>query len=376
MKKFFSIFATLCVALGVSAQQTTIPSDYWAKYEADYETYDSWWDVDDQTKNVKALKGLTPNNGMKIDPSSISNNAYTITALGDDVFKVEYVKTTDYEKFGFSWMEWAYSECANDNWQLVNPITGEAWGEGENCHRTAKGYSVDFSDPGNRIVSFKYQAISNVSVSLRVDLWDIKGRKTTKTGQVFADNVEKVNTYEPSVEKQWKECTMAFVDFFEHEEVEEELETKIETDFVNSLTSTPLADGHNTWFNGIQFSSEPPESLSLLLDTSRIIGVEMYINCDKKEAGDLVELYIKDLCVGNTITRDDIEEYQGPQAVEVVEGNSVEIVEGVVYSEGRIEVLDILGKVVKTAKEELSIKDLPTGIYFIKTAEGTARFVK
>ena len=59
-----------------------------------------------------------------------------------------------------------------------------------------------------------------------------------------------------------------------------------------------------------------------------------------------------------------------------MEGNALEIVDGVVYSEGRIEVLDILGKTVKAGKEELNIKDLPAGIYFIKAAEGTARFIK
>lgn len=89
----------------------------------------------------------------------------------------------------------------------------------------------------------------------------------------------------------------------------------------------------------------------------------------------IYDLYIKDLTVGNA-TKNQAENFQNQEAISVVEGNALEIVDGIVYSEGRIEVLDILGKTVKAGKEELSIKDLPAGIYFIKAAEGTARFIK
>ena len=83
MKKVLLFASAIGFALSVSAQQTDIPNTYWKDFEANYDEYDSWWEVDDQTKNVKALTGLTPTNGMKIDKSSISNNAYTITTEGD-----------------------------------------------------------------------------------------------------------------------------------------------------------------------------------------------------------------------------------------------------------------------------------------------------
>ncbi|MBP5582418.1 MAG: hypothetical protein J6X43_00480, partial [Bacteroidales bacterium] len=125
MKKGLMILASLCVSFGVSAQIGEIPTDYWEKFEQNYEQYDAWWNVDDQTQNVKALTGLTPENGMKVAEGSISNNAYTITTDGD-VFNVHYEKTSQWEKFGLSWMYWAYpAGCESDNWQLVNPITGE-----------------------------------------------------------------------------------------------------------------------------------------------------------------------------------------------------------------------------------------------------------
>ena len=380
MKKHFAVLASLCVALGVSAQVSTsdIPVDYWEKFEANYAEYDSWWEVDDQTQNVKALKGLTPENGMKVAEGSISDNAYTITTEGD-VFNVHYEKTKPWQKFGLSWMYWTYPACESDNWQLVNPITGEQWADGKDCHRTAKGYSIDFSEPTNRMISFKYQAVSSLIMEIRVDLWDIKGRKTTRSGS-YKFTTDRSTIYAPSVPQQWNEVCILFASN-EDEGVEEELGDDIFEGFIlNDRYVGPLADGSNSWFNGIQMpTSEAPQSLKLLLDTSRIIGVEIYIN-DEKEASSLADdniydLYIKDLTIGNA-TKYQAEDFQNQEAISVVEGDVLEIVDGVVYSEGKIEVIDILGKTVKSAKEELDIKDLPAGIYFIKAAEGTARFVK
>ncbi|MCQ2606954.1 MAG: T9SS type A sorting domain-containing protein [Bacteroidales bacterium] len=371
MKKGISLFAGICLTLGISAQQTIIPDNYWKEFEANYGQYDSWWEVDDQTVNVKGLTGLTPKNGMKVAEGSISNNAYTIETEGD-VFKIRYEKTASYEKFGLSWMEWAYPDnCASDNWQLVNPITGEEWADG--CHRTAKGNSVDFSDPANRIISFKYQALGDAPINLRVDLWDIKGRKTTKEGYVCTDGLEKVSAYAPKDESAWQQFAVIYADQENAEEgALDELEEYFDNTYFYGTCSGILEDGNNTWWNGIQFDAQP--TFGLKLDPSRIIGIEVYINCDVSTKGQVSEIYIKDLTVGNTLTRDDASEFT---AIETIAGEgSVEIVNGVVYSEGRIIILDILGQTVKSAKEELNISDLPAGVYFVQTAEGTAKFVK
>lgn len=371
MKKGLSLFAGICLTIGVSAQVGTIPENYWTLFEADYATYDSYWNVDDQTHNVKGLTGLTPKNGMKVEESSISNNAYSITTDGD-VFQVHYEKTTSYEKFGLSWMEWAYPEnCGSDNWQLVNPITGEAWAD--DCHRTAKGSSVDFTDPANRVVYFKYQALGDGPISLRVDLWDVKGRKTTKEGYICADELEKTSKYVPTDEKAWQECAILYADpDNDPNDSLAELDDYITNSYFYGYSTGVHADGNNTWWNGIQFASQP--TFPLYLDMSRIIGLEIYINCDVTTKGQTSDIYIKDLTVGNTLTRNEAEEYTG---IETVEGNSeIEIVNGVIYSKGAIEVLDILGQRVKYAKEELNVNDLPAGVYFIKTQEGTAKFSK
>jgi len=375
MKKGLMIFASLCVSFGVSAQIGEIPADYWEKFEQNYEQYDAWWNVDDQTQNVKALKGLTPENGMKVTEGD--KYGYTVTTEGD-VFNVHYEKTKQWQKFALSWMYWTYSACESDNWQLVNPITGEQWADGKDCHRTAKGYSIDFSEPTNRMISFKYQAVSSLIMDIRVDLWDIKGRKTTRSGS-YKFTADRSATYAPSVPQQWNEVCILFASN-DDEGVEEELGDDIWEGLIqNEKYIGPLSDGNNSWFNGVQMPSEAPESLKLLLDSSRIIGVEIYINDEKAPSSmadeNIYDLYIKDLTVGNA-TKYQAEDFQNQEAISVVEGNALEIVDGVVYSEGRIEVLDILGKTVKAGKEELSIKDLPAGIYFIKAAEGTARFIK
>lgn len=371
MKKSITLVASLCFAMCLSAQQTKIPENYWELFAANYAQYDSWWDVDDQTKNVHNLSGLTPKNGMKI--SDISDNAYTVTTDGD-VFKVHYEKSKDYQKFQMSWMNWGYSACSNDNWQLKNPITGEDWTEGADCHRTAKGYSVDFSDPANRVVAFKYQAMGDASINLRVDLCDIKGRKTTKLGYICTDALSKTSSYVPTDPNAWKDFMIIYTDET-NEDAYEELEGYFDANKFYQTSNVGLADGHNTWFNGIQFPSEPPSNFNLWLDSTRITAIEIYINCDVATKGQVSDIYIKDLTIGNTLTREPEEVFT---AIETIEGNSkIEIVDGTIYSEGEIVIYNSLGQVVKTGQKELSINNLPKGsVYIINTAEGRGMFVK
>lgn len=370
MKKVLLFASAIGFALSVSAQQTDIPSTYWKDFAENYELYDSWWEVDDQTQNVQALTGLTPKNGLQATETS-GNNSYSFET-NDDVFHINYVKKKGYEKFELSWMNWAYpADCSEDNWQLVNPINGEPWGAGKDCHRTAKGYSIDFSDPANRIVSFKYQAQSEVSINLRVDICDIKGRKTTKEGLIRPDALEKTSNIKLNDENAWQEFVIIYSDENDPKAYEE-LEEYFDNTYFYGTCSGVLADGNNSWFNGIAFPTEP--GFNIYLDDKRITGLEIYINDESDTKGQVCDIYIKDLTVGNLITRDNATEFT---AIPTVDANStVEITNGVVYSAGAITVFDVLGHKVKSGKEELSIKDLPAGFYFIQTAEGTTKFVK
>lgn len=377
MKRKLILIASIFAAFSVSAQQTVIPSDYWKNFKENYELYDSWWNVDDQTTNVKLLTGLTPSNGIEVDPSSVYPKGVYVITNENNVFHAHYKKTGGYEKFGITWQTWAYpSNCENDNWQLVNPINGEPWGEGADCHRTAKGYSVDFSDPANRIVSFKFQAISDNSVNLRVDLCDIKGRKTT-TDALCTDGLSKTGVYDSDPEsRSWNDFSVIFADpenyddEWEDEKLEEMWYNGV---FYNNSAPKVLADGHNTWWNGIDMTAP---NFDVRLDSSKIVGLEFYINCDVTTAGQEADLYIKDLVIGNSLTSSEpATEYK--TAVETLySAKDVEIVDGIVYAEGKIYVVDILGQRVKFGKNQLDINDLPTGVYFIQTADGVSKIVK
>ena len=69
MKKVFLCIASLCLGFGAFAQdlneaeaalEAMGSTVYWNNWKTDYETWDSYWDVDDQTTNIQVLKGLSP----------------------------------------------------------------------------------------------------------------------------------------------------------------------------------------------------------------------------------------------------------------------------------------------------------------------------
>lgn len=70
----------------------------------------------------------------------------------------------------------------------------------------------------------------------------------------------------------------------------------------------------------------------------------------------------------------DAPKYAEPTAVEEV--SAVAIENGVVYSAGQIVVYNAAGQVVATASQEFAIASLEAGVYFVATAEGTAKIVK
>ena len=387
MKKVILCIASLFIGFGAFAQDNeaeealaAVGSKYWDNWVTDYETWDSYWDVEDQTTNVQVLKGLSPANGIEVEESSITDGtSYKITYEGE-VLKAESNKKTDYEKFGIRWQYWD-GEC--ENYQKVNPITGQKWTN--DCHKVAKGYSVDFSDPANRLVRFQYQLISTVDdPSIRVDLWDVKGRKASVSdGTTIVSHIKTIvennNTYLPSDEDSWHWFEAAFCD-----KGVAELSSNIEyiTTFnTYSYTTGDICD-QAYWWNGVNFTIhgegyQAPSDLKLKLDLKHIIGLEFYVN-DEETSGNSI-LYIKNLVVGNNITRNteagEQTEFK-PLATPTIQATEVEIVEGVVYSNGNIIVTNILGQTVKSGSKQLNIANLPEGIYFIQTQEGTVKFAK
>ncbi len=389
MRKVFLCIASLCLGFGAFAQDNEAEAAlaamgstaYWNNWKTDYELWDSYWEVDDQTTNVQVLKGLSPANGIEVEESSIyPSNSYKITYDGDILIAennrtAQNVNQTTYQKFGIRWQYWD-GEC--ENYQKVNPITGQKWTN--DCHKVAKGYSVDFSEPANRLVRFQYQLVSTVEdPSIRVDLWDIKGRKSSVSdGSTIVSHIKTIvetnNTYLPNDEDSWHWFEGAFCD-----EGEDELSEGFDT---YSWTIGDICD-QAYWWNGVNFSIngegyQAPADVKLKLDLKHIIGLEFYINDEEKEYGKST-LYIKNLIIGNDITRNTEAGQQTefkPLAAPTIQAAEVEIVEGVVYSKGNIVVTNILGQTVKSGSKQLNITNLPEGIYFIQTQEGTVKFAK
>jgi len=385
MRKVFLCIASLCLGFGAFAQdlneaeaalETMGSTVYWNNWETDYETWDSYWDVDDQTTNIQVLKGLSPANGVEVEPSSITDGtSYKITYDGE-VLVAESNKKAQWEKFGIRWQYWD-GDC--DNYQKVNPITGQKWTN--DCHKVAKGYSVDFSEPANRLVRFEYQLVSTVDdPSIRVDLWDIKGRKASVSdGLTVVSHIKTIvetnNTYLPNDPDSWYPFEAAFCDEGEDDELlGEEFDSY-------QFTIGDICD-QAYWWNGVNFTIhgegyQAPSDLKLKLDLKHIIGLEFYVN-DEETSGNST-LYIKNLVVGNNITRNtdagEQTEFK-PLATPTIQATEVEIVEGVVYSNGNIIVTNILGQTVKSGSKQLNIANLPEGIYFIQTQEGTVKFAK
>lgn len=63
-------------------------------------------------------------------------------------------------------------------------------------------------------------------------------------------------------------------------------------------------------------------------------------------------------------------------AIETISGASLEIVDGIIYTESSITVTNFAGQIISVAGKTLEISSLPSGVLLITTGEGTAKIVK
>lgn len=129
------------------------------------------WQVLDETTNVPAITGLNPSNGYVRDDMAKSkhenaNNAYVITWEGD-VLKVNFTNPvgSNWADFEFSTIQWVGGT------QKMFTKTTDGISQ---ISDVAKGYTVNFSNPSNRIITFKAQA--DLPMNIRIDLIDINGK--------------------------------------------------------------------------------------------------------------------------------------------------------------------------------------------------------
>lgn len=157
-------FATLVITYASgSSQLITVTQLAKNTYNTDI------WEVEDNTSNIMAITGLVPSNGYNVNNDLIYpgwNNTYAYSWI-NDICKIDFTKQMDnnWVDFSFSLINWE----GNTYNCFINTIDGNP-----QEHNVVQGYSVDFSEPENRVVSFKIQS------SDEIELWpsvkDIKGK--------------------------------------------------------------------------------------------------------------------------------------------------------------------------------------------------------
>lgn len=112
-----------------------------------------------------------------------------------------------------------------------------------------------------------------------------------------------------------------------------------------------------------------------LTETSAAATQKLYDVFLGQDPAKTMNLYISNMSVKSSVT--DAAMYDEPSVETAVEEvSNVAIENGTIYSAGEIVVYNVAGQVVATASQSLEIASLPEGVYFVQTAEGTAKISK
>ena len=123
----------------------------------------------------------------------------------------------------------------------------------------------------------------------------------------------------------------------------------------------------------IDFSLPLIKSKNSDMETADGASMKAYIIAESDSETSVLVLDMKKF----DVTISDAPKYSEPTITAVEEVTAeVAIENGVVYSAGSIVVYNVAGQVVATANQEFNVNALEAGVYFISTAEGTAKIVK
>lgn len=320
MKKGLLIIASLIVSFSISAQLVQ-----------------ENWIVADSTESVAYVE-IAPSKGFK--------------SGGEDNYGYDYAGWSG--RNVISWtgdaLKIVNTGANGDNWDGVEVYAFD-WNGTDGDHKFTKaidgtdnatfnwavGYTVDMTNDDNKVVEFSYKAEDDLM--LRVDLKDLNGKVTNHLQIEF--NLE-ASTAWTSVKLSWGD-----------------------DDFADYSTDA-MIDKYSPNLWGRDVTARGDEEWDL--DASKIAGIIFLVDPGPASNHTLVKtIEIKDIvlgcksCVSNA---------------EVVAEATVEVIGGVVYSAGTISVLNVLGQEVASAEGELSIAELPAGVYVIVTEEGVAKIVK
>ncbi len=311
------------------------------------------WLVDDQTQNVIALTGLTKTNDYDTELSGqvITTTApYTYSWETDEVVKISFTHPggDNWDDFGFFTVQWEGDAAAS---KFMKDLNGD-----DQDYQTARGYTIDFTDAENRLISLDVQA--SADLNLRIDLKDIAGKTSNGASPKLNVNATAGGADIADVAK-W---------------------TNVKYSWGGNLLGGGVipdksVDIMEDWYSGDWWGvkNEGIKDTENPLSATQIAGFVLTIDdADQGNKDDQKDLYIKNIVFGNS---DAPTSYSPWVNIETVEGNQVEVVNGVVYS-ATISVVNVLGQVIATAQGQFDISTLPAGVYSIVTAEGTAKIVK
>jgi len=336
MKKgLLSIAAGLLISLGASAQ-----------YDADL------WLVDDQTTNVLSITGITEANGFDGEVSGPTittgyGDTYAYSWVGD-ALKIDFTNTqspNQWADFGFTLIQWE----GNTGVEFMKDSV-----KADQDHDVARGWTVDFTDEANREVTFKVQA--DAELELRADLGDIAG-KVSNNASPAVTVAATVGGVDVTDAAKWTTLTYSWGDNGEAD-----------------ASVAVMEDAYSGAWWDISYSTFTWKDAINPLSPTQI--ARFMLTIDQGATGavdDAKTLYVKDLQIGAAANPTIYEPFVN---ITTVEGGVLEVVDGVVYSEGTITVTGITGQVVLTAEGSLSISALPAGAYVITAAEGSAKIVK
>ncbi|MFO7868462.1 MAG: T9SS type A sorting domain-containing protein [Bacteroidales bacterium] len=329
-KGLLSIAAGLVISAGASAQ-----------YNPDL------WVVTDETQNVQSLTGFTPDNGYSLDRIGGDEATYTTSFDDEGNLQVEFTnvakKGAQYSDFRMGWYQWELDiEQKFETDTAGDPIDSDIM----------RGFTVDFKDDANREIELEVKADNDLT--LRADLIDIAG-KTSNQASPKANVVG---------DGEWQWVAYSWGGSPEISASVEVIEDTYTGDWWN--VKKIGEEGEDNYLRGGSNNTVP-------MDTSHIIGVAFVVDdAGDGEPDDEKTLWIRNMKVG---AADNPTTYEMWVDVPTVDGDELEVKDGIVYSAGTISVMNVTGQEVASAEGELDISTIPAGVYIIVTPEGTAKVV-
>lgn len=232
------------------------------------------WQVADSTVNVQSITGLVPSNHYDetIPMLYVGSSDYELTWI-NDILQVDFLNPVGEGWADFGFLFW-YPEGTSTNYftKNINGVDQE--------YAIIKGYSIDFTQPSNRTVSFKYQSDKNFN--LRIDLKDIAGKMTNASyPEMNLDLVSTSTTVDLNNESLWKTVTYSWGG-----------------DINADIYTNNLGDMFSGAWLGVSTSGKRDEIN--LIDSTSITGISFFIDdANKGIDGEQKTIYIKDLQIGN-----------------------------------------------------------------------------